>query len=152
VYLLLISEHRAAHHECRNIQINNPREFKLNDIVFTNVATSTEQKIFRNSKEAIIHQERAMQNHQRLQERVVRLRTYSWRIPCNNKKAWLGFIPQPPVLGTPSAYGIFRLQFRKLAQENSFGSISYRRIKRLQTIVTMVHFQTCNAAETNPIG
>jgi hypothetical protein len=37
VYLLLISQYPAAHREYRNAQINNPREFKLNNIVFTNV-------------------------------------------------------------------------------------------------------------------
>jgi hypothetical protein len=43
VYLLLISKHRAAHQECRNAQINNPREFKLNDIIFTNVQVQSKR-------------------------------------------------------------------------------------------------------------
>jgi hypothetical protein len=43
VYLLLITEHRAAHREYRNAQINNPREFKLGDIVFTNVQVQSKK-------------------------------------------------------------------------------------------------------------
>jgi hypothetical protein len=43
VYLLLIAEHRAAHREYRNAQINNPREFKLGDIVFTNVQVQSKK-------------------------------------------------------------------------------------------------------------
>jgi hypothetical protein len=43
VYLLLISEHQAAHHEYRNAQINNPREFKVKDIVFTNVQVQSKR-------------------------------------------------------------------------------------------------------------
>jgi hypothetical protein len=43
VYLLLISEHRAAHQEYRNAQISNPREFKFNDIVFTNVQVQSKR-------------------------------------------------------------------------------------------------------------
>jgi hypothetical protein len=35
IYVMLIAEHRAAHREYRNAQIRNPRNFKLNDIVFT---------------------------------------------------------------------------------------------------------------------
>jgi hypothetical protein len=51
IYTILISEHRAAHRELRNSQINRPREFKLGDIVFTNVqvqskkSTGTVQKL-----------------------------------------------------------------------------------------------------------
>jgi hypothetical protein len=51
IYRNLISEHRAAHRELRNSQINRPREFKLGDIVFTNVqvqskkSTGTVQKL-----------------------------------------------------------------------------------------------------------
>jgi hypothetical protein len=43
VYLLLISEHRAAHREYQNPQINNPREFKLGDIGFTNVEVQSKK-------------------------------------------------------------------------------------------------------------
>jgi HKD family nuclease len=43
IYVLLISEHRAAHREYRNAQINNPRKFKLNDIVFTNVQVQSKK-------------------------------------------------------------------------------------------------------------
>jgi hypothetical protein len=35
VYPLLISEHRVAHGEYQKAQINNPRDFKLGDMVFT---------------------------------------------------------------------------------------------------------------------
>jgi hypothetical protein len=51
IYKLLIEEHRAAHREYRNAQINNPRKFSVNDIVFTNVqvkskaATGTVKKL-----------------------------------------------------------------------------------------------------------
>jgi hypothetical protein len=51
IYKLLINEHRAAHREYRNAQINNPRKFKVNDVVFTNVqvqskaATGTVEKL-----------------------------------------------------------------------------------------------------------
>jgi hypothetical protein len=41
---LLITEHRAAHREYRNAQINQPREFKLGDIVFTNVQVQSKAK------------------------------------------------------------------------------------------------------------
>jgi hypothetical protein len=44
IYLLLIAEHRAAHREYRNAQINQPREFKLGDIVFTNVQVQSKAK------------------------------------------------------------------------------------------------------------
>jgi hypothetical protein len=37
VYQLLISEHRAVHREYRNSQPNDPRQFQVGDIVFTNV-------------------------------------------------------------------------------------------------------------------
>jgi hypothetical protein len=37
IYTLLIGEHRAAHREYHNAQLNNPKQFQLNDIVFTNV-------------------------------------------------------------------------------------------------------------------
>jgi hypothetical protein len=43
VYLLLISENRAARREYRNAQINNPREFKLNNNVFTNVQVQSKR-------------------------------------------------------------------------------------------------------------
>jgi hypothetical protein len=43
VYLLLITKHQAAHREYRNAQINNPREFKLNNIVFTNVQVQSKR-------------------------------------------------------------------------------------------------------------
>eukprot|EP00978_Attheya_sp_CCMP212_P002696 scaffold5516_cov32-Attheya_sp.AAC.2 len=36
-YTLLISEHRAMHHEYRNAQINHGRKFNTGNIVFTNV-------------------------------------------------------------------------------------------------------------------
>jgi hypothetical protein len=51
IYMILISEHRAAHRELRNSQINRPREFELGNIVFTNVqvqskkSTGTVQKL-----------------------------------------------------------------------------------------------------------
>jgi hypothetical protein len=44
IYLLLITEHRAAHREYRNAQINQPREFKVGDIVFTNVQVQSKAK------------------------------------------------------------------------------------------------------------
>jgi hypothetical protein len=37
VYVLLIPEHRVLYREYRNLQIKFPWEFKLGDIVFTNV-------------------------------------------------------------------------------------------------------------------
>jgi hypothetical protein len=37
IYTLLIGEHRAAHREYRNAQLNNPKQFQLHDVVFTNV-------------------------------------------------------------------------------------------------------------------
>ena len=43
IYVMLIAEHRAAHREYRNAQIQKPREFKLNDIVFTNVQVQSKQ-------------------------------------------------------------------------------------------------------------
>jgi hypothetical protein len=44
IYLLLIAEHRAAHREYRNAQIDHPRQFKLGDIVFTNVQVQSKAK------------------------------------------------------------------------------------------------------------
>jgi hypothetical protein len=43
IYTLLITEHRAAHREYRNAQIHHPREFKVDDIVFTNVQVQSKQ-------------------------------------------------------------------------------------------------------------
>jgi hypothetical protein len=37
IYTLLISEHRAAHREYRNAQMNNPKQFQVDNIVFTDV-------------------------------------------------------------------------------------------------------------------
>ena len=37
IYILLIQEQRALHREYRNSQLNNPKKFKVGDIVFTNV-------------------------------------------------------------------------------------------------------------------
>jgi hypothetical protein len=45
VYVLLISEHRAAHQEYRNSQIKFPRQFKLGDIVFTNVQIQSKKNM-----------------------------------------------------------------------------------------------------------
>ncbi len=44
IYLLLVAEHRAAHREYRNAQIDHPRQFKLGDIVFTNVQVQSKAK------------------------------------------------------------------------------------------------------------
>jgi hypothetical protein len=44
IYMLLITEHRAAHREYRNAQLNHPRKFKLGDIVFTNVQVQSKLK------------------------------------------------------------------------------------------------------------
>jgi hypothetical protein len=44
VYLLLITEHRAAHREYRNAQLSHPRQFKVGDIVFTNVQVQSKLK------------------------------------------------------------------------------------------------------------
>jgi hypothetical protein len=44
IYTILISEHRAAHRELRNSQINNPREFKVGDVVFTNVQVQSKKE------------------------------------------------------------------------------------------------------------
>jgi hypothetical protein len=51
IYLLLIAEHQAAHRVYRNAQIDHPRQFKLGDIVFTNVKYRARQKLvqWRNS-------------------------------------------------------------------------------------------------------
>jgi hypothetical protein len=43
VYVLLISEHRTAHREYRNSQIKFPRQFKVGDIVFTNVQVQSKK-------------------------------------------------------------------------------------------------------------
>jgi hypothetical protein len=43
IYVLLITEHRAAHREYRNAQIKFPREFKIGDIVFTNVQVQSKR-------------------------------------------------------------------------------------------------------------
>jgi hypothetical protein len=51
IYTLLISEHRAAHREYRNAQMNNPKQYEVGDIVFTNIqvqskkATNTVKKL-----------------------------------------------------------------------------------------------------------
>lgn len=49
VYPLLMAEHQAAHQECWKAQINNPREFKLEDIIFSNmqVQRKNPQECFR---------------------------------------------------------------------------------------------------------
>jgi hypothetical protein len=44
IYTLLIQEHRAMHREYRNAQLKNPRKFKINDIVFTNVQIQSSSK------------------------------------------------------------------------------------------------------------
>ena len=44
IYKLLIHEHRCAHREFRNSQLNNPRKFKLDDIVFTNVQVQSKNQ------------------------------------------------------------------------------------------------------------
>jgi hypothetical protein len=44
IYVMLIAEHRAAHREYRNAQINKLREFKFNDIVFTIVQEEVQSK------------------------------------------------------------------------------------------------------------
>jgi hypothetical protein len=44
VYLLLITEHRAAHREYRNAQLSHPRQFKVGHIVFTNVQVQSKIK------------------------------------------------------------------------------------------------------------
>jgi hypothetical protein len=43
IYTLLIGEHRAAHRECRNAQLINPKKFQLNAIVFTNVQVKSQK-------------------------------------------------------------------------------------------------------------
>jgi hypothetical protein len=43
VCLLLIAEHLAAHWESHNAQLNNPREFKVGEIVFTNMQVQSKK-------------------------------------------------------------------------------------------------------------
>jgi hypothetical protein len=44
IYSLLIQEQRAMHREYRNSQLKNPKKFKINDIVFTNVQIQSNSK------------------------------------------------------------------------------------------------------------
>jgi hypothetical protein len=44
VYSLLIQEQRTMHREYRNSQLRNPRKFKINDLVFTNVQVQSKSK------------------------------------------------------------------------------------------------------------
>jgi hypothetical protein len=43
IYTLLINEHRAAYREYRNAQMNNPKQFQVDDIVFTNVQVQSKK-------------------------------------------------------------------------------------------------------------
>ena len=44
IYKVLIEEHRAMHREYRNSQLSNPKKFKINDIVFSNVQIQSSSK------------------------------------------------------------------------------------------------------------
>ena len=54
IYSILITEHRAAHREYRNAQIQKPRPFNLGDIVFTNIQVQRKQSHGRVAKLAYV--------------------------------------------------------------------------------------------------
>jgi hypothetical protein len=54
IYTLLIGEHRAAHREYRNAQLNSPKQFQLNDVVFTNVQVQSQKTMHTVKKLAYI--------------------------------------------------------------------------------------------------
>jgi hypothetical protein len=64
VYLLLILEHWAAHREYRNAQINQQSKRIQTQQHCLYKPASSKQEIFRNNPEAIVHEKRAMQDHQ----------------------------------------------------------------------------------------
>jgi hypothetical protein len=45
IYTLLIGEHRAAHREYRNAHMNNPKQFQVDNIVFTNVQVQSKKTV-----------------------------------------------------------------------------------------------------------
>jgi hypothetical protein len=80
IYLLLIAEHRAAHREYRNAQIDNPRKFKLGDVVFTNVQVQSKAKAGTVAKLAYI---------KRGPYKIIQTGAPSRLVSSHYKKAWL---------------------------------------------------------------